>query len=377
MADPFRDACLQIVENRNTIDGRFSQVRRLGATGGNGCFSLLFSAVDNSSGRSVALKFYRPDKIGESYRWESFQREARILEGLAGQSDIVEWVAPLGSFVETASVSGVPFPIPFSYYAMELAVSDLETALASANWTPASLLTAFRCMCRAVQRVHTRRIAHRDIKPGNFLLLEKGGVKLSDFGTARQFDAVTRPLAAGYTLPPGDLLYAAPETLAGLLDVDSELAFVADFFALGAILFEMFSGTKLGHHLAGQRLHDNLCLFGNVKPAQRQLVYDQVVNSIADGYPLPAMAAQGPGVPPCIRDRVDDLYRCLAALNYHKRLTDFQTIFGRVDTCLLILRHEEKFRRWREQKERFREAREAKRIRLANALSTKLNGALK
>lgn len=377
MADQFRDACLQIVENRQTIDGRFSQVRRLGATGGNGCFSLLFSAVDGSTGRDVALKFYRPDKMGESYRWESFQREARILEGLAGQNDIVAWVAPLGSFVETASVNGVPFPIPFSYYAMELGVSDMETALASATWTPANLLAAFRCMCRAVQRVHTHRITHRDIKPGNFLLIEKGGVKLSDFGTARQFDTVGRPLAAGYTLPPGDLLYAAPETLAGLLDVDSELAFATDFFALGAILFEMFSGTKLGHHLASQRLHDNLCLFANVRPAQRQVVYDQVVTSITDGYPLPAMAAQGPGVAPCIRDRVDDLYRCLAALDYHKRLTDFQAIFRRIDTCLLILEHAEKFSRWQEQKERFREAREAKRERLATARLMKVNGALK
>ena len=92
-------------------------------------------------------------------------------------------------------------------------------------------------------------------------------------------------------------------------------------------------------------------------------MYDRVVSSISDGYPLPRMGAQGPGIPPCIRDRVDDLYRQLAALNYQKRLTDFEGIFRRIETCILILKYEEKYRRWREQKERFREAREAKRRR--------------
>jgi serine/threonine protein kinase len=373
MADQFRDACLQIVESRGIIDGRFTEIHRIGTSGGNGCFSLVFSAYDGQTKRQVALKFYRPDKLGESYRWESFRREAQLLEELAGQQDIVDWVAPLSSFQETmTSAQGVPFPISFSYYAMELAMTDMEVAIASADWHAGHLLTAFRCMCRAAQRIHSQRIAHRDIKPGNFLITEKGQVKLSDFGTARRFDTVSRPLLLAYTYPQGDWLYAAPEILAGLHDVDPEHAFGADFFSLGAILFELFSGTKLGHHLSGQGLHDNLCIhFGNVKPAQRKSIYNRVVNSISDGYPLPRMGAQGPGIPTCIRDRVDDLYRQLAALNYHKRLVDFPGIFRRIDACILILKHEEKYRRWREQKERFRVARDAKRDRrerLASAI---------
>lgn len=365
MADQFRDAYLRIIENRGVIDGRFSGIRRIGALGGNGCFSLVFSARDSQTNRDVALKFYRPDKLGESYRWESFRREAQILEELAGQEDIVGWVAPLSSFVETmTSAQGDPFPIPFSYYAMELAVADMEVAIANANWGASELLAAFRCMCRATQRIHSQRIAHRDIKPGNFVITEEGKVKISDFGAARRFNLATRPLMTAYTYPQGEWLYAAPEILAGLHDVDPEYAFGADFFSLGAILFELFSGTKLGHHLSGQGLHNNLCThFANIRTTQRKSVYDQVVSSISDGYPLPRMGAQGPGVPPCIRDRVDDLYHQLAAVNYQKRLTDFQGIFRRIETCILILNHEEKYRRWREQKERFREAREAKRQR--------------
>lgn len=135
---------------------------------------------------------------------------------------------------------------------------------------------------------------------------------------------------------------------------------------MGAILFEFFSGTKLGHHLASQHLHDNLCLFANIKVGQRKAIYDRVVKSISDGYPLPSLASQGPGVPPSIRDRVNDLYGRLAALNYENRLMDFPTIFRGIDTCLLILKYEQKYKRWREQKDIFRHAREAKRLRRAS-----------
>lgn len=372
--DPSRDAYLQIIENQALVDGRFSRIRRLGPTGGNGCFSLLFSALDNRTNQEVALKFYRPDKLTESYRWESFRREAQILEELGGQPDIIGWVAPLSSFVETmTSPQGIQFPIPFSYYALELAVSDVEFAIANAQWTPTDLLTAFRAMCRGVQRVHNQRVAHRDIKPGNFLLTQ-GGVRLSDFGTARRFDMRSQPLLLAYNYPPGDFLYAAPEISAALHDVDPEYAFGADFFSLGAILFELLSGTKLGHHLANQYLHQNLFLFAQVPVGRRQATYDNVVSSISNSYPLPNLGAQGPGVPPCIRDRADELYRRLAALDYHKRLTDFPTIFRSVDTCLLILKYEEKYRRWRKQRDEFRRARDAKRQLLyANSVAARQN----
>jgi|HubBroStandDraft_6_1064221.scaffolds.fasta_scaffold03482_6 serine/threonine protein kinase len=362
MPDEFREGCLNIVENRGTIDGRFTNIKRLGRDGGGGCFSLLFSAQDTQTSQEVALKFFRPDKLGESYRWECFQREAAILQELAGQEDIVGWIAPLSTFTQMMkSDTGVPFPINFSYYALELGASDMESAIANATWKPVDILLAFRCMCRGLQRIHCQKIAHRDLKPGNFLITPAGKVKLADFGTARRFDGAEKPLLNIYRYPPGDWLYAAPEILAGLHDVRPDYAFGADFFSLGAILFELFSGTKLGHHLGRHHFHENLCQhFAHVKLERKEMVYDEVIGSIANNNPLPRIAAHGPVIPACIRDRVDELYRRLSMVDYRRRLRDFETIFRGIQSCILILNHEEKYSRWRELQRKFRAAREEK-----------------
>jgi len=49
-------------------------------------------------------------------------------------------------------------------------------------------------------------------------------------------------LVGSYISPPGDRRYCAPEMLGCLHDEDPAIAFTSDFFSLGAILFEMFSG---------------------------------------------------------------------------------------------------------------------------------------
>ena len=60
------------------------------------------------------------------------------------------------------------------------------------------------------------------------------------------------------------------------------------------------------------------------------------------------MSAAGTAVPACIRGRVDELYQAMAHLNYKSRLTTFPRIFRLIDIMILILRNEEKYRRWHE-----------------------------
>ncbi len=103
MSDPQREACLRIIEARTELDRRFKDIRRVGTSGGNGTFSLVMSALDISTGRRVALKFFRPDKLHDSYRWECFGREWKILEQLRGHPDIIGMVATYSHFVENMS----------------------------------------------------------------------------------------------------------------------------------------------------------------------------------------------------------------------------------------------------------------------------------
>ena len=53
---------LKLIEGKSELNGRFTNIKRLGATGGQGYFSLLFSAHDRESNQQVALKFLDPNE---------------------------------------------------------------------------------------------------------------------------------------------------------------------------------------------------------------------------------------------------------------------------------------------------------------------------
>src|SRR2546427_3758931 len=137
-----------------------------------------------------------------------------------------------------------------SYYASELGAADLSEVILSTSWTAEQCLIAFRGMCRSIQRIHRRNIVHRDLKPANFLVMPDGSVKVSDFGTARDLNNENHAIALDYSgFAPGDIRYMAPEMLASLHDDDPSIAYRADIYSLGSILFEMFWGVQLGPQL--------------------------------------------------------------------------------------------------------------------------------
>jgi serine/threonine protein kinase len=354
-ADRNRNVYLQMVERRPLIDGRFTNIRRLDPTGGNGNFSLIFAALDKRTGQDVALKFYHPNQRTDPYRWACFKREAEVLESLSGQRDIIGFAAPQSEFVEDFPVGSDTFQIPFAYYGMELAASDMGIITAMGVWDAERLLTAFQAMCRAVQRLHAQGITHRDLKPRNFLVDRSGAIKLSDFGTARRIDDPAGQLLQNYAFPPGDLRYASPELLACLHDDDPEIALKADVFSLGAILFEMFTGlTLVPLVFDSTSVNDLVFLMSKTRKGQRSRVYDGFVSSMSNAHPLPDVSGMGSVIPACIVERVDRLYRSMAAIDYHARLCDFERIFWQIQSALLVLRNEGAFRRWREEKRRRR-----------------------
>jgi serine/threonine protein kinase len=350
---------LDLVEQQSTIDGRFANPKRLGPHGGGGNFSLLFRATDLTTRQDVALKFYNPDKMNDSYRWQSFLREEEILRVLAGQSDIIGWVSTCSGFTVPVSLfSGSTFNFQFNYFSLELASHSVGALIAQDLWDIEQRLIAFRAMCRAVQRIHSLHIAHRDLKPENFLVMPDGKVVLSDLGTARDLNNTTPALIGKYWAPPGDLSYAAPEMLACLHDSQPQIAFDADIYALGAILFEFFSGTQLVHQLFSLNDIGNLIQsMSVVKREKRVDIYHQFIRDMVIAHPLPSLRLLGAPVPACICSQIDILYRSMAALDYRERAADFQSIFRQIDICLIILRNEAKDRRRIEMKRQRRAAR--------------------
>jgi serine/threonine protein kinase len=210
-------------------------------------------------------------------------------------------------------------------------------------------------MCKAIQRIHRLEIVHRDIKPSNFLLMESGEVKLSDFGAARKIDGTEAALVADYQAAPGDTRYTSPEMHALLHDDDVTICRKGDVFALGATLFELFSGVLLGVQLFDASFVQDLARsMSAINKRERKRTYLQFVQNLDAGHPLPSISSYGGDIPVSIRDLVDGLYKAMAALDYRRRLCDFETIFLKIEQCLLVLRNEEKVKRWRQRKEQYR-----------------------
>jgi serine/threonine protein kinase len=356
--DPARDGYLRLIEGRPDVEnGRYTNLRRIGANGGDGHFSLVFTATDQDKRNTVAIKVFRPDRFIDAYRFHSFCREAMLLEQLAGHPHVLEWLSSRSEFVERVlSTGGIPLDLKFPYFVVELATTDVGSIVRAGAWNAEQKLVAFRDMCKAVQRIHRLGIVHRDVKPSNFLVMADMGVKLSDFGCARRIDGSEPALLANYAAAPGDLRYASPEMHALLHEDDPPLSKYGDIFGLGATLFELFSGTILGIQIYDARFAADLALaMGAVGKRDRQRIYLQFVQSLDSGHPLPSISAYSSTTPACIRLQIDNLYKSMATLDYQRRLCDFETIFLKVDQCLLVLRNQDKVQRWQRQREIYRQ----------------------
>jgi serine/threonine protein kinase len=192
----------------------------------------------------VVLKFDHPFGT-DYYRHECFEREAAILEKFRGEPNIIRLVDGISTFVCSVPMpTGSTLPIPFRFISLEKARYSLFEYLQQPKkkYGPLRSLTYFKEICKGVQRLHAAKVCHRDLKPQNCLIVTGSCVSIGDLGTAKLLYADSRvPVpTSGYREPVGDMTYTAPELLCGL-NSNTDIAFVADMYSLGAILFELFA----------------------------------------------------------------------------------------------------------------------------------------
>jgi eukaryotic-like serine/threonine-protein kinase len=133
------------------------------------------------------------------------------------------------------------------YFVMEVVHGQSLTVFCDEKKLPLfDRLRLFQQVCAAVQHAHQKGVIHRDLKPSNVLVEEHDGkpvAKVIDFGLAKAAAGLrltSDTLVTAYGAVMGTPLYMAPEqALPDPADVDTR----ADVFALGAMLFELLTGT--------------------------------------------------------------------------------------------------------------------------------------
>jgi hypothetical protein len=189
-----------------------------------GGMSHVFRARDTVLGRTVAVKILTDAACAQPEAKARFLAEARLASNLAHDN-----VLSIYDFGEDET--GHP------YMVMEfLRGYDLRSAIRKGELPDLhSKLRVALQTARALEYIHAQKVIHRDIKPENVYLTSNAVVKLMDFGIAKtEGVSMTR---TGFVL--GTPSYMAPEQVRGL-----ELTPQVDVYAFGALLFELFTGTK-------------------------------------------------------------------------------------------------------------------------------------
>ena len=213
----------QIYEARRL--GKYLLRRKLGEGGMNE----VWLAWDPGTKAEVALKILRRS-ASDTSTLRRFDREARSTAALASPNTVR--ILDYG-----ASEDGIYF------FAMEyLRGPTLDTVLRSLQrLSPALAIFLVRQICSSLQEAHRKGIVHRDIKPGNVMIVAQAGqtiVKVLDFGIARLRHAPADENLTSDGAAVGTPAYMAPEAFHG-----GALTERADIYSIGATLYHMICGS--------------------------------------------------------------------------------------------------------------------------------------
>ncbi|HEY4023388.1 MAG TPA: protein kinase, partial [Pseudonocardiaceae bacterium] len=208
--------------NEYVLADRYALVERI-ASGGMG---EVWRGVDQILGRPVAIKLLSTAHAGDEQSRARFRAEARYAASLSHPG-----IAQVFDFGEESPLGG-------AYLVMELVNGEaLSAILERVGRLPADVtLDIVSQAARALDVAHRAGIVHRDIKPGNLLIMTDGTTKITDFGIAKAgaMESVTMT-ATGIVM--GTALYVSPEQATG-----STLTGSSDVYSLGVVAYECLAG---------------------------------------------------------------------------------------------------------------------------------------
>jgi serine/threonine-protein kinase len=200
------------------VAGRY----RIATLLGDGGMGEVYRATDLRLGQPVALKFLPALLSSDARARDRFHNEVRVARQITHPN--VCRVHDLGE------VDGHAF-LSMEYIDGE----DLASLLRRIGRLPADKAVQMaRQLCAGLAAAHEQGVLHRDLKPGNVMLDGRGQLRIMDFGLA----AVAGEIQRG-DIRSGTLSYMAPEQMEG-----REVTARSDIYALGLVLYEMFTGKR-------------------------------------------------------------------------------------------------------------------------------------
>jgi serine/threonine protein kinase len=190
---------------------------------GRGGMGLVYRAFDRQLNREVAIKTVTEGFTRDQEMLQRFYREAAKTGALKHPNIVIVY--------DLGEQDGFP------YIVMEyLSGEPLDRLIQSGKpQTLAFKLQIIEQVCYALGYAHRNDVIHRDVKPANVIVQSDGGVKLLDFGIARQEKTDGHLTRTGHVI--GTLQYMAPERLKNAT-FDGR----SDIFSVGVMMFQLLTG---------------------------------------------------------------------------------------------------------------------------------------
>lgn len=223
--------------------GQYTLLEKVGAGG----MGEVYRARHAMLRRPTAIKILPPARAGEE-NLRRFEREVQLLSQLTHPNTVAVY-----DYGRTAE--------GLFYYAMEYldGVTLEDLVVHDGAQPPGRVIHVLAQVAAALAEAHAAGLIHRDVKPANVILCERGGVsdvvKVLDFGLVKEISGGADLGTSAVDTLHGTPLYMAPEALVSPERIGPR----TDLYALGAVGYRLLTGRNafegrtvvevLGHHL--------------------------------------------------------------------------------------------------------------------------------